>query len=1111
MKKFHWLSLIVLLTLLLSLSPAMAQDDQTVPLPTAEGNWYIVELNAPALVTYAKSTATTTMTVGGKLNVNTSASQAYIEQLKADQAVFGAALARAIPGAEIGFDYQIALNAVAVRLPDSEQKTLFALGELSGVKRITPQRIYTAQMDYSLPLINAPAMWAQLGGRENAGAGIKIAVIDSGIDPDHVLFDGTGWSYPAEGTWPKGYCEIDPTFCNGKIIAAHYYTPTLVVNPGEVNTPQDVHGHGTHVGGTAAGNHVTATYGTSTPEISGVAPGAWIMAYKGLFQDTAGTSSTGSSIMLAAAIEDAIADGADVVSCSWGSADWEYDDPLTAAYEAAVDAGIVVVFATGNSGPTYNTTGSPTSPKFIEVGASTTERAYYNEVSVTAPTPVSPTLQSFPANQFDDIDPTAMPTGPIGPLPYIPCDLLGLPDTTLPGVTVGITQTEPYSSTGWIALIPRGTYNFTVKLDNAIAQGATAVMIYTDNRTWKGGFTAGDRPIYSVMIANEIGLDARSWWSLHNDMARIQIGYPVSAFESEVEDVIADFSSRGPNLRLAIRPNLVAPGVNILSGMADGTFEPKGGTSQAAPHISGAAALLLAQHPDWTPMQVKSALMSTASQTILDLDGSVADVMTRGSGRIDLSKAGDPGLTFDEPSHSFGMVEVGTSIATVITAVDVSGAAETYALSVMETVTDTGNVTVTVSPTSLAVAADGSATFTVTVQVNNDGLFQDIEGSIIVSGTTHMAHVPYWARIVPVVENAILLIDDDLSDLGNTDYQAYYTAALDELGLTYDIWNTTAFGTAPGFPTRDVLDLYNTLVYFSGDDLTFFVYNAFLGWPSGTSDELRAYLAAGGKMIAFGQDAAFGVDNLLGAPFAAFFGAGYAEDDVFEGEAITQPSAVGVVPFLDGKEVDFSVGGDGAGNMISVDSLASYTGGDVSNIPLFAVPSTFTALFGEDFMGSAMSSDPTLERIADPIGSGWFKLAYRTTFCSFGLEAVNNNTGYYTRTALLGDMFDYVNDNLTVMFDETTYASEGSAMMVDFAATMASSVGGEAIRYRWDFGDGSAYVTTISDMVTHQYMKPGMYQARVEATDGYLHTTVSEPVTVEVKGYIFLPLVMRNH
>ena len=106
----------------------------------------------------------------------------------------------------VAYDYQIVLNAVAVKLPDSNLKTLAAIKEMQGVKRVSPQRIYTAEMDYSLPLINAPEVWSQVGGRDNAGAGIKVAIIDSGIDPDHALFDGTGWSYPAEGTWPKGYC-----------------------------------------------------------------------------------------------------------------------------------------------------------------------------------------------------------------------------------------------------------------------------------------------------------------------------------------------------------------------------------------------------------------------------------------------------------------------------------------------------------------------------------------------------------------------------------------------------------------------------------------------------------------------------------------------------------------------------------------------------------------------------------------------------------------------------------------------------------------------------------------------------------------------------------------
>ena len=1128
MNKLKSLSLIVILTLVLSMAPVMAEESRPLSLPDMTDTWYIVEFDAPALAIYAKSAGSRlgALTADGRLDIQALGSQRYIDHLKADQARFHAELARVIPEAVVAYDYQIVLNAVAVKLPDSNLKTLAAIKEMQGVKRVSPQRIYTAEMDYSLPLINAPEVWSQVGGRDNAGAGIKVAIIDSGIDPDHALFDGTGWSYPAEGTWPKGYCMVDATFCNGKIISTHYYTPTLVVNDAEVNTPQDIHGHGTHVGGTAVGNVVTATYGTGETAISGVTPGAWIMAYKGLFQNTAGTSSTGSNIMLAAAIEDAITEGADIVSCSWGSAEWEYDDPLTAAYEAAVDAGIVVVFSTGNSGPAHNTTGSPTSPKFIEVGASTTVRAYYNQLSVTAPEPVTGILQNFAATEMSDIDPSVIPTTAIGPLPYLPTGLTGelLTEVTetvgsliVPTVTVGITETAPYVD-GWIAVIPRGTSSFSDKVANARVHGAVAAVIYLppgsaySDDDWKGGFTLNGEALYTVITGKEWGGGLVEWWKDHGDAARLRIGYPISPFESEVEDVIADFSSRGPNLRLAICPDLVAPGVNILSGNPVGGYYTKGGTSQAAPHVAGAAALLLSQHSEWTPAQVKSALMSTASQTILDLDqATVANGMTQGSGRLDVNAAMQPGVTFDKPSHSFGMVEKGTTVETVITAMSVSEGEETYSVSVQESITDTGHVTVTVSPTSLVIPPQDNGTlnhvFTITVQTDAGAMSQDIEGNIVLSGTTHMAHIPYWVRVTPVTTNSVLLIDDDLSGLGNADYRMYYTQALDELGVGYDVWDTTALGAAPGFPTRDVLDRYDTLAYFSGDDAGFFLYSNYFGWASGTTNELQAFLTAGGKMIAFGQDFASAMTHpLVGAPFAAFFGSNYSADNIFGG-AIPRPAATGVVPFLDGKEIDFSTGGDGAGNMFTVDSLTVTMASDVSNIPLFGVPSTFTFL-GGGLLGSAMSSDPTLERVADPM-SNWFKLAHRTTFCSFGLEAVNNNTGYYTRTALLGDMFDYVNDELSVSLGASSYASDG--LNVDFTAMMNSSVEGSAIRYRWDFGDGSVYTTTTGNTVSYQYPDYGVYQARVEVTDEYMHTAVSEPALVRVEVNIYLPLIMRNH
>ncbi len=1104
------LSIILAMSMLMSSVMAQAPEDE-YELIIGDNNWYIVELEQPSLSAYARSShQLSAMTVDGKLDVQTAASQAYIAQLETDQVAFTTRLIQAIPDAVVGYKYQIVLNAIAVQLPDNGLQALKKLGGLPGITKITPQHIYTIDMDYSLDLINAAAMWSKLGGQDSAGAGIKIAIIDSGIDSKHPLFNGNGWSYPTTGTWPKGYCETAPGFCNGKIIAARYYKPTMKVNENEELTPQDHHGHGTHVGGTAAGNRTTITFGTETTEISGVAPGAWLMAYKGLFLNAAGNSAAGSDIMLVAAVEDAIKDGADVINNSWGGTAWELDDALSTAYEAAVDAGIVVVFAAGNDGPKYNTIDNPYSPDFIMVGASTTKRAFYNTVRVTAPTPVSDTLKSFAGNEFRDIASSAIPTGTIGPLPYIPCNLLGNPDTTLAGVTVGITQTDPYSTTGWIALIPRGAHNFTTKLDNAIAQGARAVVMYTDSRSWKGGFTAGDRNIYSVMVDHNTGLDARSWWVTYTNAARIEIGYPVSAFTTEKPDVIADFSSRGPWLDLNFGPDVVAPGVNILSGIPNNAYAAWGGTSMAAPHVAGAAALLKSLHPGWTPAQIKSALMSTASQTVLNLDKTtVANVMTQGAGRIDLGRADDPGLTFSKPSYSFGIVTKGTTVHTVITAKDVSGAAEIYSLNIQETVTNTGHVTVTVAPATANIAAGGTAVFTITIETDASATTQDIEGNVVLSGAVHLAHVPYWARLDPNSVRKILLIDDDLHGLlgGMGEYQSAYTTTLTALGLNYDIWDTA---DKMGMPKRDVLDRYDVVVYFAGDGPTFFFVDARWGpFGGGTASDLRSYLAGGGKMIAFGEDAARGM-KAAKVPGVIFFGNVYDKNNAFGSTAIPKPSAVGVAPFLKNVLIDFNpAAGDGAGNMSTVDSLRVPDFSDVSNIPLFTVPNTFTDTQGAGYLGSAISSDPTLERVADPIDSDWLHIGYRTTFCSFGLEAVNDNTGYYTSTALLNDLFNYVNDDLVVAFDESRYAADTAFSSIRFTATMTSSVGAKAVSYRWDLGDGSGYAGTNKNTISHQYTVPGVYTARVQVIDEYGHTMVSKPVLVYIGHQVYLPIVFK--
>jgi subtilisin family serine protease len=1121
-------------------SPAGTDAPAALP-PVAEGDWYIVEFEGAPLATFAKSdVALSSMTVGKKLNVNALSSQAYVSALKTQQAQFGVSLADAIPGAEVARGYQIVLNAVAVRLPNSNRATLKALMSMPGVKRISPQRIYTVEMDYSLPIINAEAMWTQLGGQDAAGAGVKIAIVDTGIDPDHPFFDGTGWSYPETGTWPKGYCADHAGFCNGKIIAARAYPPTFDVNVNEVLTPDDREDHGTHVAGSAAGNRITADFAGS-PELSGAAPGAWLMVYKGLYLNAAGDNGTGSNIMLAGAIEDAIADGADIVNNSWGSAAItpHADDPITKAYEAAVDAGIVVVFSIGNAGPDHNTAGNPSSPKFIEVGASTTERVFYNELSITAPEPVTDTLQAFPGVEFSDIAPTAIPTTTIGPLPYIPTDLTGNPDMTLAGVYEGITQTAPYDS-GWIALIPRGDFAFIVKLGNTIRHGASAVAMYTDDRDWRGGFTAGNLDIYTVMFDHDIGLTARDWWATYTDTARLQIGYPFAPYVIQTPDVIADFSSRGPNLDLDIKPDVVAPGVNILSGTWDGGFRAAGGTSQAAPHVSGAAALLLQMHPDWTPAQVKSALMSTASQTVLELDEvTTANVMTQGAGRIDLTNVGDPGLTFDKPSISFGMVSQGldTSGTTtlrvcgtksvLVTATDVSGAGGSYSVDIEETVFDSGYVTITVETDEGTLSSSGgtlvfpdgtillpggnTAEFTVTVEACPGATAQDVEGNILLSDGSRTLHVPYWARVVPLTTAEVLVVDMDAYEIdqvffggeqGWGSYNDYYTSALDAMGVAYDYWDAW---TAPTWlPDRSVLDLYDKVIYFTGDNGQFGFAN--LGEPSA----LSSYLANGGKLLITGQDAS-GNDGLRNVMRGA--NANPLSDTVY-GPYITpppSPSGVGVGdlnPFLQGVVFDMSVGpGDGADNQLFVDEVDWLNFAELDTAPLFEAPNTSTALIEDGYMATRSSFEPTIERVQDTIGVEPF--FWRVAFLAFGLEGVNNDTGYATREDLLGLIFDWMDDEITVAFDEAAYEIPAPFGLVNFEAVMSSTVGAEAVLYRWDYGDGSDIDVTTDPTTSHQYIYNGIYYAYVEVVDEYGHGAVSGPIRVTVGNNVFLPLMIR--
>jgi minor extracellular serine protease Vpr len=363
----------------------------------------IVQLKDAPLATYTGgaglSGTANSVTGAAKLDVNSKPSQAYIAYLTGKQTVFKAELAKVAPDAQVQYSYQVTFNGLAVALKTGQ---IEKVSSLPGVAAVTLEQEHKVDMDASLPLIGAgtgtvggpdwvdSGLWAALGGHANAGTGLKIADIDTGISYKNPCFDPAGFTYPAG--FPK-YGAGYEAFVNPKIIAARaYFRPQ---DPPKYDaTPEDdpLGGHGSHTAGTMACN-----YGVTTGEsflntaISGLAPKAQLMVYR-IFYSSISGSQSGYTPELIAAIEDVVKDGADLVNNSWGGTSLNsVNDPEIAAYSAAVDAGVVVVFSAGNSGSGSMTVGNPgLGEKFITVANSTTNRMFAQLLNVTGPAPDRP-------------------------------------------------------------------------------------------------------------------------------------------------------------------------------------------------------------------------------------------------------------------------------------------------------------------------------------------------------------------------------------------------------------------------------------------------------------------------------------------------------------------------------------------------------------------------------------------------------------------------------------------------------------------------------------------------------------------------------------------------
>jgi minor extracellular serine protease Vpr len=725
-----------------SRSSAMTDDFRKGP--AVDKSSVIVQLKGDPL----SKNSSTKPAPGKKIDFNSTNVKSYRAQLSARRNEFKQWLHTYAPKAKVTSEYDISLNAVAVQLNGASLDTIKGAPM---VQQVQYNALYHLNLSESHKVINAAAAWAAAGGRSNAGAGIKIGDIDGGIDETHPFFDPTGFSYP------PGFPKCDAADSNSnhadqdcKHVSAKVIVAKVFFNKAQQQglDAQAVEGHGTHTAGIAAGvtGKTAVVNGVSIDDMSGIAPGAWLGNYN-VFPDHVNESRHGArSEDILNAVDAAIADGMDVLNLSLGGGFHGNNDLLSIGLDNAVDAGVVVAVAAGNSGPGAGTVESPgRARKVITVGAST------NQHFIGQPF-------TYPAGGGTTV---GAAVGDFDPLPTASFNLF---DTQ----SDGCASVDPGAS-GKLAIIDRGTCSFSQKVANAKAAGAVAVLIVNNvaGDPIAMARTAGfDDDLPAVMIGLREGAALRT--------SGATTGSAVMVFQEFItanKDILASFSGQGPTLvDVAVKPDLTSVGVNVLSscvstdpidcGEAPWAF--LSGTSMSTPHIAGSAAVLLQLHPDWSPAQIKSALVNRADLVVTDTQTGTHDVgpTAQGAGRENLSVAAN-GTTWLSPvSASFGKVAIGHPTSVTITLSNPTGSGQTFSVSKTKFTPDTFGGTVpsifdagTLSagdnrisvPNSVTVPANGSTTLTVTVNSSHGDV---VQGWINLDGPgSNNLHFAYYAVV----------------------------------------------------------------------------------------------------------------------------------------------------------------------------------------------------------------------------------------------------------------------------------------------------------------------------------------------------------------------------
>lgn len=705
---------------------------------------FILTLEDTSLASYDGSIdgfkATSPIVTGAvKLDVKSPDSKKYLDYLSEKQSEtiknIGSAISRDF---KVVAQYSVTLNALAVELEPDELMTVAA--EVPGIVKVEREKIQHLDTDVGPTFIGAPGIWED-ATNDSKGEGIVVGIIDSGINFDHPSFaaigpvDGYHHVNPlGEGVYlgvcAPGYVNTkdDLTYvCNDKLIGAYSFVNTDPTY--EKYSPEDSGGHGSHTASTVAGNTVVAEMikptKTETQTISGVAPHANIIAYDVCVEDAGDGGCPGTAIL--SAIEQATIDQVDVINFSISGGEDPYNDAAELAFLNATNAGIFVSTSAGNNGPDPETTGHR-SPWLMSTAASTHNRAYPNGLIEMTGGDSTPPVDIIGKGFTSGL--ASSPIVYAGDYGNALCYM----------ASEGGVWVDGTDFTGKIVVCDRGD---TARVDKAkaVLEKGAAGYVLANNEASADALVGDAYVIPGVHISYTDGLLLKAWLaSGTGHMASIQGA--TRNTDASNGNVMADFSSRGPNGTIDIlKPDVTAPGVDIwaavnspVPGEGVPEYDFYSGTSMSSPHTAGAAALLSAVHPDWTPAEIKSALMLTAVNPGIRKEDNVTsgDVFDFGAGLIQVNLAANAGLIMNETKTDFDAANPADggnpqtlNLASVYSSLCLAECSWSrtvknplaVATSWSTSVVEPDGVTISVSPASFDLAAGAEQVLTITANV----------------------------------------------------------------------------------------------------------------------------------------------------------------------------------------------------------------------------------------------------------------------------------------------------------------------------------------------------------------------------------------------------------